>query len=289
MVRMSVLTSILVAVGLAACSSTATPTTQTITGKLATSSFPESVTAVRAVGSSSTVEATIAADGSFSLTLPAGDRYRISMVSAVRESTLVFPRASGTIDTSFALEGAVASRDVGTVRYMHDAADHSFDCDNECTPGSTTSDGTVCVHDDNGSNPSGDGSGAHPEGDGSGGTGTPPDGTNPEGGDTGSGGSDPGAHPGGDGSGAHDGDPDADNDVCGSELPEPPGSAHADGDAAICDQNLPPTICGDGGSEGDGDHPGAGGGDTGAGGGDTGSGGHEQPHQPQDPGTGSGE
>ncbi|HEY4178002.1 MAG TPA: hypothetical protein VGM90_14240 [Kofleriaceae bacterium] len=242
MVRMSALTSILVAAGLAACSSS-TPTTQTITGKIETSSFPESVSAVRAVGTNATVEAKLASDGTFSLTLPAGDRYRISMVSAVRESTLVFPRATGTIDTSVAIAGAAASRDVGTVRYLHDAAGHSFDCGNQCTPGSTNPDGSTCVHDDgdgstppsggegsgtdpsdgSGGHPPGDGSGAHPDGDGSG---TPPDG------DTGSG-------AGGDDGGAS----------CGGTMPEPPGSAHPDGDTAICDQNLPPSMCGDGDSE----------------------------------------
>jgi hypothetical protein len=96
---------------------------QTITGRVHAGSFPEPITHVNAIGTTTTVRAPVAADGSFSITLPAGERYRIEMVSALRTSDLVFPRpATGTLDTSFYIAGTGAAFDLGGVQYIKDPA-----------------------------------------------------------------------------------------------------------------------------------------------------------------------
>lgn len=110
---------------------------QTISGRVSTSTFPEPVTRVVAIGSDGTFYAPVAADGSFDLAVPAGDRYRIELRSTVRGSQLVFPRTN-TIDTSFFIVESGDAFDLGAVRYardqegtttIHDAAipDHSPD------------------------------------------------------------------------------------------------------------------------------------------------------------------
>lgn len=107
----------LVFFSLAACG---TDPDQTVTGTVAQGSFLETVTQVRAVGSENTIVTAVDADGSFELTLPAGDRYRIELVSATRSPDLVFPRASGEVATSFAIESSVGSLDLGGVHYVKD-------------------------------------------------------------------------------------------------------------------------------------------------------------------------
>jgi hypothetical protein len=101
---------------LAACGAEAP---QTISGRVATGSFPEPVTRVVAIGNDGTFYAPVASDGSFDLAVPAGDRYRIEMRSNVRGSQLVFPRTS-RIDTSFFVVESGEAFDLGEVRYVRD-------------------------------------------------------------------------------------------------------------------------------------------------------------------------
>lgn len=105
---------------LAACGAEAP---QTISGRVATSSFPEPITRVVAIGSDGTFYAPVSADGTFDLAVPAGDRYRIEMRSSVRESQLVFPRSPTTIDTSFFIVESGDVFDLGEVRYLREARD----------------------------------------------------------------------------------------------------------------------------------------------------------------------
>lgn len=94
---------------LAACAADPQPE---VSGRIASGSFPEAVTQVHAIGAT-TVTANVASDGTFSLPLAAGDRYRIEVVSATRASLLVVPH---TTDQTFALGGNL---DLGGVHYEH--------------------------------------------------------------------------------------------------------------------------------------------------------------------------
>lgn len=118
MFRLTMTAMILATLAVAGCAS---DPGQTITGRINAGSFPEAVTHVRAIGSTSVVDARVAADGSFLMRLPAGERYRIEMVSAVRASDLVFPRpATGTLDTSFYIAASGDAFDFGMVTYVKD-------------------------------------------------------------------------------------------------------------------------------------------------------------------------
>jgi hypothetical protein len=107
----------LVFFSLAACG---TDSDQTVTGRVSQGSFLEPITQVRAIGTESTIATRVAADGSFELTLPAGDRYRIELVSSTRSPDLVHPRASGEIGTSFTVESSTGTLDLGAVHYIKD-------------------------------------------------------------------------------------------------------------------------------------------------------------------------
>ncbi len=91
---------------------------QTISGRVATSSYPAPVTRVVAIGSDGTFYAPVAADGSFDLAVPAGDRYRIEMRSGESGSQLVFPREAQQIATSFFVVESGDAFDLGQVRYV---------------------------------------------------------------------------------------------------------------------------------------------------------------------------
>ena len=120
---------------------------QLVTGKVMGTTFPEPITHVRAVGTASTVEAVVAADGSFALGIPAQDRYRLELHARARKADVVFPRASGVINTTFYVERAGAAIDLGRVRYVIDPATTPYDF-GDCT---THPEGkTVCVGDGDG-------------------------------------------------------------------------------------------------------------------------------------------
>lgn len=95
---------------------------QTISGRVATGSFPEPVTRVVAIGEDGTFYAPVAANGTFDLAVPAGDRYRIEMRSSVRGSQLVFERGTN-IDTTFFVVESGETFDLGEVRYEREARD----------------------------------------------------------------------------------------------------------------------------------------------------------------------
>lgn len=124
-----------------------TQSDQLVTGKVMGATFPEPITHVRAVGTASTVEAAVAADGSFALGVPAHDRYRIELHAQARKADVVFPRASGVIHTTFYVEHAGAAIDLGRVRYVLDPASTPYDYGG-CT--TRPEGGTVCVEDGDG-------------------------------------------------------------------------------------------------------------------------------------------
>jgi len=124
-----------------------TSSDQLVTGKVMGSTFPEPITHVRAVGTASTIEATVAADGSFALSVPSQDRYRIELHAAGGKSDLVFPRASGVINTTFYVERAGAGIALGGVRYVQDPANTPYDYGGCKTH---PEGGNVCVEDGDG-------------------------------------------------------------------------------------------------------------------------------------------
>ncbi|HEY5927560.1 MAG TPA: hypothetical protein VIV11_38010 [Kofleriaceae bacterium] len=156
---------------------------QTITGRVNTGSFPEPITQVRAIGNIETIEAQVFADGSFLLTLPADDRYRIEMVAAVRSPDLVYPRSASQVDTSFYIASSDDAFDLGGVQYVKDAE------------GALTADTAVPDNSPN-STIDGEGGGGGPE-DGEGGGGGEGDTGSGGGQDTGGGGQDTGGGGGG--------------------------------------------------------------------------------------------
>ena len=88
------------AVAVAAVAGCSSPGNQVVTGRVATETFPSAVVAARVVRSGDVVmESALAADGGFSLSLPAGQSYRIVFQTAANEPGLIFPRAaSSTVD-----------------------------------------------------------------------------------------------------------------------------------------------------------------------------------------------
>lgn len=209
------------------CSSSSS-SDQIITGRIAQTSFPAQVTAVRAyLGTTRIAEAPVAADGSFSLGVPAGTGARIQLVSAT-PSRLIFPRAGGTIDVAFSIQAGGAGFDLGTVRHVGDPTGHHFSFhtssseDQECEDG-VDSTGATCVEDEDENGGACEGSDSNESGDDSTDTG---DGTT----DTGTtDGTDDGS---GDGSG--DGDHDETDDAANEDQPT---------DTAVADHNFPADGC----------------------------------------------
>lgn len=132
--------------GLAACTSTSSTTPQTITGTVDQTTFASPVDRVRVLqGTTEVASASVGADGAFAIAIPAGTGYRIELTNA----SLVFPRATGTIDTSFAIVNGTRPFSLGTVRYVGDAKTHAYhqdSSDGECEDGIDES-GNVCVDD----------------------------------------------------------------------------------------------------------------------------------------------
>jgi hypothetical protein len=150
MVKVALLPALL----LAACSS-APP--QVVTGRVDNTTFPYAVDTVSAVRVGKTVvSAPIAADGSFSIAIPAGSRYRLEFAATGGRAGLVFPRTLGTLDTTFDVRGHQAAFDLGAVRFVGDPASHTYKtvaapadgADGECENGIDPSTGAVCVDDE---------------------------------------------------------------------------------------------------------------------------------------------
>ena len=124
-----------------------TSSDQLVTGKVMGATFPAPITHVRAVGTASVIEVPVAADGSFALSMPAQDRYRIELRAAAGTSDVVFPRASGVINTTSYVENARATIDLGRVRFVLDPANTPYDFGGCKTH---PEGGNVCVEDGDG-------------------------------------------------------------------------------------------------------------------------------------------
>lgn len=139
---------------LAACSS---GPPQVVTGRVASATFPYPVDTVSAVRAGRTVVvAPVASDGSFSIAIPSGSRYRLEFAATTGRAGLVFPRTLGTLDATFDVRGHQAAFDLGAVRFVGDPASHTYKtgpapaggADGECENGIDPSTGAVCVDDE---------------------------------------------------------------------------------------------------------------------------------------------
>lgn len=237
----------LVSVVVAAAACQGSPAPQVVSGTVALSSFPTPVAVARAVQAGRpVVESPVAADGGFSLTIPAGRGYRIEFAASSGGPALVFPRHAGGVTASFDVRGNGAPFDLGAVRYIGDPASWTFafasttpgDTDTlQCEDGIDLATGAACV--DDGAEELG---GQCEEGDGEGGDHECVDGIDPATGAWCDGG--PAANPANDPTetGCSDGvDP-----VTG--LPCVAGDEEGlPSEAAVADHNLPASIgCGDG-------------------------------------------
>jgi len=136
-----------------ACASQPSP--QRLAGRIDRTTFPDVITTAQAVRDGRVVASSpVAADGSFSLTIPVGSKYRIAFASATGQPGLVFPRSLGTLDVTFAIRGGGAPFDLGMVRYVGDPTTQTYAYhptaagdDGECEDGVDPT-GAFCVDDD---------------------------------------------------------------------------------------------------------------------------------------------
>lgn len=123
---------------------------QVLTGHI-NPGFPTPITSVTVIkGSSVVATAPIAADGSFRLSVPAGTGYSIRLVST-GQTALVFPRHSGSINTTFAIRPGGVSFDLGGLHYLGTStttfAFHDGAASGTCNAEDHDSTGATCIDD----------------------------------------------------------------------------------------------------------------------------------------------
>ncbi len=110
--------AILCASVLAACASKKTPSDTTASGTVALSSFASPPTSVVATGAAGReVRGTIGVNGAFSVVLPKGDHYALSLETSTGRVPIAMPRRSGRLDKTFAVTSAGVVITLGSVRY----------------------------------------------------------------------------------------------------------------------------------------------------------------------------
>ena len=128
-----------------------------VSGALATATFPSAPSAVEATDEAGAVSRTAPnAHGAFVLPLTKDHTYRVAIVTATGSEPLVFPRASGKLDTTFKIGTGAAKFDLGTIRHLDSAPATGFKHaqgkdageDGECVDGTLEGTGEACVDDD---------------------------------------------------------------------------------------------------------------------------------------------
>jgi hypothetical protein len=119
-------------VTLAGCGSAESPSgssVSTVMGALDTPSFPGSPSGIAAVNEGgSSVRSNLGVKGAFKLRLQMGHTYHLDINgSSPAAVPLVFKRASGQLDTTFRVSGGGAVVQLGTVRYVAQAASVAAD------------------------------------------------------------------------------------------------------------------------------------------------------------------
>jgi hypothetical protein len=208
------------------------PPPQVVTGRVAPG-FPTAIDTVKVTtssvvswhGNALVATAPVATDGTFRVEIPPMSGLRIDLLGTGK-SRLVFPRAAGTIQRSFAIRANGVDFDMGMVRYVGDASTTPFvfkmtGNETECEDGHDAN-GAMCVDDEDADTNTCD-EGDHEDGD------------------------DDGEHEDGDDDGDEDGEHDDGDDT------EDPADGPGMGDA-IAEHNFPADGCADDdGEHGDGD------------------------------------
>ncbi|CAN5696158.1 hypothetical protein BH11MYX1_BH11MYX1_39470 [soil metagenome] len=135
---------------------------QVISGRIAPG-FPAQVTTVNVLhGRQIVASSRVAADGSFSLSVPPGANLSLRLVAS-GQAGVVFPRGSGSVDSTFAIKAAGVAFDLGNVRYVGAASTTSFSFHDggsaaECDAEEHDGNGATCIDDgDHQDNQCGDG------------------------------------------------------------------------------------------------------------------------------------
>ena len=90
---------------------------QILTGRIAPG-FPAPISTVDVLrGRKVVATSAVAADGSFELAVPTGSNLSLRLVSS-GQAGIVFPRATGTVDTTFAVRGSGVKFDLGMVHFL---------------------------------------------------------------------------------------------------------------------------------------------------------------------------
>lgn len=124
---------------------------QIISGRVAPG-FPSAINSIEVVkGSSVVASSSIATDGSFRLSVPAGTGYAVRLVGT-GTSALVFPRHLGGIHQTFAIRPGGVAFDLGKLFYVGNASATTFVFHDAGTGGSCDgedhdSSGATCVDD----------------------------------------------------------------------------------------------------------------------------------------------
>ncbi len=110
-----------------ACAAKSHPAAETVmSGSAALSTFPNAPTQVRAVDETGAARMVpISADGTFTLTLPHGHAYKVTLAGQANVP-MVFPRTTGALDTTFTIKSKGAKVALGTVRYIPNAPSSGF-------------------------------------------------------------------------------------------------------------------------------------------------------------------
>jgi len=113
-----------------------------VRGQLVASSYAATPSAVTAVDESNhRFTSSVNEAGAFSLSLEKGHTYKLVIGHAAGEEPMVFPRATGRLDTTFKVAGGAAVVDLGGVRHFDSAPASGFVVYSSGT--ATTSDGAV--------------------------------------------------------------------------------------------------------------------------------------------------
>jgi hypothetical protein len=138
---------------LSACGVDSSQLISSIRGTLVPSTFDSEITSVTATNETSTqVISAVASDGTFSLALPKDHEWQLSVNCKSGSVPLVFPRADGRLDATFALSTTNADIDLGQIKAttgmgqvkVNSSALTAAECEGVCVDDSTSA-SVTCV------------------------------------------------------------------------------------------------------------------------------------------------
>jgi hypothetical protein len=136
-----------------ACAGRAASTPEThVSGTVALTTYPTTPHTIVATNEKGTaLSAPLAANGSFSMALPKGHKYRLAVATSAGAVPIVFPRTSGSLDAAFSVKSKGGVVGLGTVHYLASAPPGGFKVAsaNAATPApSSGADCQDCANDD---------------------------------------------------------------------------------------------------------------------------------------------